>query len=768
MRVKHLLFIRRVFLLAFFLSAPIAAIWLIHRRFFHDEPSDLTYVKRNQNSNHRFARFAKHASDADQTPPTRQAAKLYTKPALIHPSFANYSAALTSIVGESLASNLSEFLQPPPLFAEWTQFAVDRGCLLGFKYYAQIYRDLLPYMVDDSGFLELEFSENPVYDGISFGRFAAREAGDRISSNQKPDRVFTEGWGEVLNPVAELMAFVPEFAFGFSHIYDEPQILPADDSTEQYKSPNDLFRHSKCFREKHDMASPENRLTENTNRYSHGFFMGPDSFITKNSKLPVFSQAKTECYLDLLIPMSYHMDILNEGIVEDKVSWNDKLNVLFWRGSSTSGKYISGNPWHKFHRTRLLEWADEFEQRYPNNVFDAGKSGPPNLTDDGKSLSWLAVDIGLHKLVQAHGDVPQQMEQRYPFHSYVGFQETLQFKYLLIVDGNTWPSRTPRYLASNSVILLATAFTDWFMWMLQPFVHYIPVKLDFSDLEDRMRWLHENDEKARQISNNAQKLMEKINRLEQMQCYSGLMMTATPVGAKKGFSVSEKEYRELVSKAISRPVPDSFLPPPFFDRWTAFAKEKNCLPGLENYAQIYTDLSPYMADNSVFRRVNDADAFFDSFDSDQKYSVEHALVRHTIFNSIEFVIAPLRAFEFAVNAYDLPQTIPGENSPQLYFAPDDVYKYNQCARTQRNSLKNVLQLNKTRFEVTPQGPFLPKPCKRPLFSQAKTECYLDLLIPMARHIEASQTNYVDEVKWSDKNPSLFWRESVVTGGCVHQ
>ncbi|KAJ3141473.1 F-actin-capping protein subunit beta, partial [Physocladia obscura] len=407
-----------------------------------------------------------------------------------HP-FGNYTSFLSKI----LDTEVNPDLEPPPRFKEWMQLAENQNCLLGLENYAQIYRDLAPYLKDNTPFKALQGN----VEGATMG----------VHQNQGK---FTEGRSHIFEALASLFAPLPDFRYAISLKYDEPQIIPSETSSAPYKSPEDVFENSQCLRSRHGTPTSENRISETTDKLAHGFFMGPDTFLSKNTKTPLFSQAKTDCYWDLMIPMKYHDEILTKGIKKDTILWENKKDVLFWRGSSTGGK--------------LLQWAKLFEERYPRNAFDAGKSDPPILSQrkNDTSLSWLAVDIGLYTVTQASTDVSSQIQKEYPFHDFVTFDQTLNYKYLLVIDGNTWPSRTPLYLSSNSVILLSTVFTDWFMWMLEPYVHYVPVKMDLSDLEDQLRWLRKNDGKAQQISLNARRLMERINRFEQMQCYTGLMM----------------------------------------------------------------------------------------------------------------------------------------------------------------------------------------------------------------------------------------------------
>mmetsp|Transcript_1053 Transcript_1053/g.2459 ORF Transcript_1053/g.2459 Transcript_1053/m.2459 type:complete len:138 (+) Transcript_1053:57-470(+) len=67
-------------------------------------------------------------------------------------------------------------------------------------------------------------------------------------------------------------------------------------------------------------------------------------------------------------------------------------------------------------------------------------------------------------------------------------------------------------LASNSVVFMTRPSVVSFLMedLLVPYVHYIPLQDDFSDLEDMVRWAKKNDKKARWIANQATKYMENL------------------------------------------------------------------------------------------------------------------------------------------------------------------------------------------------------------------------------------------------------------------
>lgn len=59
-------------------------------------------------------------------------------------------------------------------------------------------------------------------------------------------------------------------------------------------------------------------------------------------------------------------------------------------------------------------------------------------------------------------------------------------------------------MISGSVpIKVESTKIEWFYKDIEPWVHYVPVKEDYSDLLTNIQWLKDNDEKAREITYNA-------------------------------------------------------------------------------------------------------------------------------------------------------------------------------------------------------------------------------------------------------------------------
>jgi len=84
------------------------------------------------------------------------------------------------------------------------------------------------------------------------------------------------------------------------------------------------------------------------------------------------------------------------------------------------------------------------------------------------------------------------------------FEEQAAYKYIIHVEGHVQAYRLSIELAMRSVILLVQSrYRLWYEPLLQPWVHYVPVAADFSDLSERIDWCLEHDEECRQIAEQA-------------------------------------------------------------------------------------------------------------------------------------------------------------------------------------------------------------------------------------------------------------------------
>ena len=115
-------------------------------------------------------------------------------------------------------------------------------------------------------------------------------------------------------------------------------------------------------------------------------------------------------------------------------------------------------------------------------------------------------------------------------------EEQSKYKYILHISGHVSAFRLSMELAMKSVILMVES--EWKLWysdMLKPYVHYVPVAWDLSNLNEIIRWCKENDEQCKKIAENARifydKFLSRDSILDYMQKLiidSASLMNAPP------------------------------------------------------------------------------------------------------------------------------------------------------------------------------------------------------------------------------------------------
>jgi hypothetical protein len=87
---------------------------------------------------------------------------------------------------------------------------------------------------------------------------------------------------------------------------------------------------------------------------------------------------------------------------------------------------------------------------------------------------------------------------------FLTFAQLTKYKYLIDIGGNGWSGRLKFLLFTKRPLLLVDRqFVDYFYEDLIPYIHYIPVKIDLSDLLEQVIWIQQNEEKSKEIANNA-------------------------------------------------------------------------------------------------------------------------------------------------------------------------------------------------------------------------------------------------------------------------
>ena len=168
------------------------------------------------------------------------------------------------------------------------------------------------------------------------------------------------------------------------------------------------------------------------------------------------------------------------------IPWNDKIPTAVFRGGSTGcGVTIETNPRLK---VSFLSKNTPIEDGIP--LLDAGITNwnlRPRKIEGNRYLQ--TIDIHSIPFTLVDRLTPSQQAK---------------YKYIINIDGHVSAFRLSLELDAGSVILLVESdYKMWFRDFLVPYVHYVPVKRDLSDLFKQIRWCREHDNECEGIANNA-------------------------------------------------------------------------------------------------------------------------------------------------------------------------------------------------------------------------------------------------------------------------
>jgi len=173
------------------------------------------------------------------------------------------------------------------------------------------------------------------------------------------------------------------------------------------------------------------------------------------------------------------------------IKWKKKKNKAVFRGSLTG--YTRQMNEHKgYNKSDVLQqclWTQRCRlvyQYYNSTLLDA------RLTNT-KSIPESLNDVYL---------IGKKME----------IQEMLSYKAIIFLEGNDVSSGLKWGLYSQSVVLMPRpTVTSWAMEeLLEPWVHYVPIKDDLSDVEEKIRWVLDNDNEAYKISKRANQWIDDL------------------------------------------------------------------------------------------------------------------------------------------------------------------------------------------------------------------------------------------------------------------
>ncbi|XP_075765482.1 protein O-glucosyltransferase 1 isoform X3 [Pelodiscus sinensis] len=125
-----------------------------------------------------------------------------------------------------------------------------------------------------------------------------------------------------------------------------------------------------------------------------------------------------------------------------------------------------------------------------------------------------------------------------------------KYKYLFNFRGVAASFRFKHlFLCGSLVFHVGEEWLEFFYSQLKPWVHYIPVKPDLSDVRELLQFVKENDDVAQEISERGRQFIKDHLQMEDVSCYWETLLTEYSKALT--YTVKRrKSYDEIVSKHL--------------------------------------------------------------------------------------------------------------------------------------------------------------------------------------------------------------------------
>ncbi|KAK0711530.1 hypothetical protein B0H67DRAFT_494086 [Lasiosphaeris hirsuta] len=257
-------------------------------------------------------------------------------------------------------------------------------------------------------------------------------------------------------------------------------------------------------------------------RETYGFFDRPNAYNLVHDLFPIFSQSKISSYADMIYPSPWYWADKAPYNEEKDAKWADKLDRLYWRGSTTGG-YSRNGGWRRQHRQRFVQKI---------NSIDTAKI----LTNEGGSDAepkWAVqtvprgeykdiMDVYFSDVGQCDAPDCEAQKQFFSVKERAARETAFQYKYVLDLDGNAFSGRFYAFLKSRSLVYKYALFREWHAEWVRPWAHYIPLSLQGDDWLEAVRFFGDGGlgkKEAERIAIQSKEWANKVLRNEDLEVW---------------------------------------------------------------------------------------------------------------------------------------------------------------------------------------------------------------------------------------------------------
>ncbi|KAK3357173.1 hypothetical protein B0T25DRAFT_149456 [Lasiosphaeria hispida] len=258
-------------------------------------------------------------------------------------------------------------------------------------------------------------------------------------------------------------------------------------------------------------------------RETYGFFDRPNAYNLVHDLFPIFSQSKISSYADIIYPSPWYWADKAPYNEEKDAKWADKLDRLYWRGSTTGG-YSRNGGWRRQHRQRFVQKI---------NSVDTAKILSNEAGTDSEPSKWAVqtvprgeykdiMDVYFSDVGQCDAPDCEAQKQFFSVKERAARETAFQYKYVLDLDGNAFSGRFYAFLKSRSLVYKYAVFREWHAEWVRPWAHYIPLSLQGDDWLEAVRFFGNDGpakKEAERIATQSKEWANKVLRNEDLEVW---------------------------------------------------------------------------------------------------------------------------------------------------------------------------------------------------------------------------------------------------------
>lgn len=233
--------------------------------------------------------------------------------------------------------------------------------------------------------------------------------------------------------------------------------------------------------------------------------------------LPIFNTTGGENYFDIPIPnfddVAYTRSLSRdpegpEDFRDLTTLWDSKKPTAVFRGSATGCGYSPENN----DRLRLAKLAQDLNDK---TVLDAGITRGDPVRE--KYIFNRDTGLGFLKIGRYNLSVAERLTKK----------QQSNYKYIIETEGNVSAHRVLTDMLMGSVLLMIDSeYTLWYSHLLKPYIHYIPIKKDLSNLIETITWCRTHDDLCQAIAEKSLQFAKDLLKLEVLGNTMGNSMIA--------------------------------------------------------------------------------------------------------------------------------------------------------------------------------------------------------------------------------------------------